>query len=321
MILSVCISKMSSSKGKPNTPSSIVLQRPLGSGAFGRVYEGSFTDPRDGTTYEKVAIKYINLRDFPPAIIKAHRQETQLSQSIESDAIAKVIAEVDNGDDLFIIMERLYDDITALQEDIEQARHEGEWDEVAEKMIKHTIHLANGLRDIHAACILHRDIKPENILMDKKTRMYKYCDFGMSCFYQSCEGVVGTPSYMEPACYFANKFGKTPLVVRNQQLPCNITEWSDVFSLGMTLYEILTGKKLLEDVHSANAYYESFDDAIQTLDQYSRRGGDMKRYVTCLKRMIDLDPSQRPSPKQITLYLSGHDKAFETSRKYIYCPK
>ena len=94
--------------------------------------------------------------------------------------------------------------------------------------------LAPALDEAHAQGIIHRDLKPGNILFDQCDRAY-LCDFGLVKFSEisatpltSSGGVVGTPAYMSPE----QARGVSTLDGR-----------TDVYSLGVILYEMLTGDK------------------------------------------------------------------------------
>lgn len=89
--------------------------------------------------------------------------------------------------------------------------------------------ICEGLAHAHEAGILHRDIKPANILLDTKKRP-KIGDFGLARAADSSEkdGVIfGTPDYTAPE------------VIRDSDA---VDKRSDVFSIGVILYELLTGK-------------------------------------------------------------------------------
>lgn len=90
---------------------------------------------------------------------------------------------------------------------------------------------AEALQFAHENGVLHRDIKPANILIDSKTNKAKLCDFGLAKFQNmgiSTEPnlVAGSPPYMSP----------------EQISGADLDERTDIYSLGITLYEMLSGQ-------------------------------------------------------------------------------
>ncbi|WP_445174450.1 AAA family ATPase [Microcoleus sp.] len=110
------------------------------------------------------------------------------------------------------------------------------------------IHLAETLAQLHENKIIHKDIKPQNIIINSKTDKIKIIDFSISTYLerenQSLSNpnlLEGTPAYMSPE--------------QTGRMNRSIDYRTDFYSLGVTFYEILTGKlphqasDLLELIH------------------------------------------------------------------------
>jgi len=95
----------------------------------------------------------------------------------------------------------------------------------------YTKQLMIGLRHIHKCGIIHADIKPDNILISEGHNMVKFCDLGTAL---ELKDVAVSP-------YLVSRFYRAPEII----LGCEYTISVDVFALGATLYELFTGKILL----------------------------------------------------------------------------
>lgn len=152
--------------------------------------------------------------------------------------------------------------------------------------------LARALEHLHAHRVVHRDIKPENILLDRHGSV-KLTDFGISRFEYSTitrtGTLLGTPRYMSPE-QLAGRKGE------------DISPASDLYALGMVLYEMLTGKdpyriqkkaEILEVINikqtkEAKPLPTEFDESLQQL----------------VASLLQHDPSQRPeSAREVGLVL------------------
>ena len=96
--------------------------------------------------------------------------------------------------------------------------------------IKHIfINTAKGLQHAHENGVFHRDVKPDNIMISPKTGVVKVMDFGIARVIESnmtaTGSILGTPAYMSPEQVTGQK----------------VDARSDVFSLGVVLFELVTG--------------------------------------------------------------------------------
>jgi serine/threonine protein kinase len=208
------------------------LMRLLGQGGMGAVYEG-----RNVQTYKRCAVKLLLYPEFSnnSDLVKRFFREARAGSAIESDHIVEVY---DSGSDPvtgwpYMVMECLQgEDLEHLMKrlgPIEPA--------AAAKMV---LQAAIGLARAHEAGIVHRDIKPANLYLtqrDSGDLSIKILDFGvakvkMENFHETSTGLtrtgsmLGTPLYMSPEqCKGAS----------------TIDARSDVWSLGIVLWELLSG--------------------------------------------------------------------------------
>lgn len=94
------------------------------------------------------------------------------------------------------------------------------------------LQVAHALHHLHSHGVIHRDLKPENILITEEGDV-KVIDFGIAQLHEeTAQGIarapfVGTPNYMSP---------------EQKEHPAQVTFASDIFSLGVILYELILGK-------------------------------------------------------------------------------
>jgi serine/threonine-protein kinase len=211
------------SNGMPDRLGRYVLQRRIGRGAMGSVYLGK--DPRIN---RPVAIKVIPIeKEFEDEELK----EARLRFFREAESAGRlthpnIITVYDAGEDkglAYIAME--YVPGIALKDFTDSNRL------LAPKRALELAALtAEGLDYAHNQGVIHRDIKPANLLYNPKEGALKISDFGVARLTDNNRTktgiVLGTPMYMSP-----------------EQLGAEtLTGLSDLFSLGVTLYELLTGE-------------------------------------------------------------------------------
>jgi len=184
---------------------------PLGSGGFGTVYlaEDTWID-------KKVALKVPHKQnlDFSEMV-----KEPRLLASMSHPNIVTVLTAEKQEDVFFIVMEYV------TGETLEQIiLREGALD--LNRALDFTCQICNAVDHAHRAGVLHRDLRPGNMLVSD-TGMLKVTDFGTSRFLEiAAHGttVIGSPPYMAPEQFH----GKAVFA-------------SDVYSVGVTMYQMLTG--------------------------------------------------------------------------------
>ncbi len=190
------------------------LEQKIGRGAFASVWKA-----RDTVENRRVALKVA----FPEMVEeygrKALEHEARVASRLSHPGIAAV-HNADWNDGHFLMASEL------AEKNLAQYRGAHRSARIALKVIRE---VAAGLAYAHEKGVLHRDVKPENILIFSDGRA-ALCDFGVSRFSKGVTETyteAGTLGYMAPEqAYGRPKLG------------------SDVFSLGLIAYEILTGTLL-----------------------------------------------------------------------------
>ncbi len=189
----------------------------LGRGGMGAVYE-----VKDRALGETVALKLLTL-DSERAE-ERFRSEVRLARKVTHPNVARIHDFGEVGDVRYLTME--YVEGQALDDILEEAGSLP-----PERVVSIGQDVAAGLVAAHAAGVIHRDLKPANILVAKDGRAV-LTDFGIARALESPKkthetGVLlGTPYYMSP----------------EQVSGRAVTEKSDIYSFGLILYELVTGR-------------------------------------------------------------------------------
>jgi serine/threonine-protein kinase len=199
------------------------LLHQLGKGAMGVVYRG-----RDPRINREVAVKAISLADeFDPDDVEQARarffREAEMAGRLSHPHIVTIFDAGEDRGTAYIAMELL------------RGKHLVDYTD-SSHLLPHAIaieivaRLADALHYAHQNQVVHRDIKPANIMFDAPSGELKITDFGIARLTDSGRtrtGVVlGTPSFMSP-----EQLQGRPLTGR-----------SDLFSLAIALFQLLTGQ-------------------------------------------------------------------------------
>ena len=195
----------------------------LGRGAMGVVYKGE--DPK---IHRTVAIKTVSLSEFEEDMVEEMKERFfREAESAGLLAHPNIVTIYDCGEEhdlAFIAMEFLEGG------DLEDYTKGGTLPPLRDTLSM-VSDVASALDYAHSKGIVHRDIKPANIMYISETKEVKVADFGIARITSSSKtktGVIlGTPSYMSPEQIAGKK----------------VDGRSDIFSLGVVLFEMLTGQK------------------------------------------------------------------------------
>jgi len=203
------------------------IEQILGRGGMGVVYRAT-----DAQLDETVAIKTLpgDVMQRSPEDLERFKREIRLARKITHRNVLRTYDYGEADGVYFISME--YVRGYTLNELLDEAENRQMLPRLAVGLARQ---ISRGLQAAHEQGIIHRDIKPQNVLIDHKGEV-KLMDFGIARMAEAKEGmtqaglIVGTPHYMSPE------------QVQGRQLDPR----SDVYSMGVMLYETLTGIRPFE---------------------------------------------------------------------------
>ena len=257
------------------------IVRQLGHGGMGTV----FLALREGEEFsQRVAIKLVRGGEV---LVQRFRQERQILASLEHPNIARLIDGGTTADGLpYLIME--YVDGTPIDEYC-RARSLS----IAEKL-RLFLQLCDAVQHAHRALIIHRDIKPANVLVTPEG-VAKLLDFGIAKLEKEDAKVdatvtrIMTPQYASP----------------EQLLGRIVTTATDVYSLGVLLFELLTGRKPFV---AATRLPNTEAPRPSSVSNIRALRGDLDDIVLAA---LEVDPAQRYGSVEkfaddVRRHLSGH---------------
>jgi eukaryotic-like serine/threonine-protein kinase len=190
-------------------------------------------------------------------------QEVRLARQITHPAVCRVFDVGEAGETMFLSMEFVQgEDLAAL------LRRTGRL--TSERVLEIAHQLCAGLAAAHAEGVLHRDLKPANVLIDEDGRV-RITDFGIAVATSDprTQTVAGTPGYMAP-----EQLAGEPL-----------SERTDVYALGVVLYELVTGQPYQRSRPSAHRSSRHFLASADIHPQLRR----------VILKAVCHDPAERPA--------------------------
>ena len=254
----------------------------LGRGGMGEVYRAD-----DLKLGQPVALKFLPeiLSTDGAALARFHR-EVRVARQVSHRNICRVydIGEIDGQH--FLSMEFIKgEELASLLRRIGRLP--------ADKAMEIARQLCAGLAAAHDNNVLHRDLKPANVMIDGDGNV-RILDFGLAGLeeeFREDELRAGTPAYMAP----------------EQMKGQEVTVKSDLYSLGLVLYEVFTGKRAFEAgtldellrLRKSNTTPTTPSSLVKDIDPLAER---------VILRCLETDPRERPgSALQVAAALPGGD--------------
>jgi len=260
------------------TPGTLLAGRyriisPLGKGGMGEVYRAD--DIRLG---QPVALKFLPAGLAADAgLLERLVDEVRIGRQISHPNVCRLYDIAETEGHHFLVMEYVDgEDLASLLRRIGRLP--------ADKALEIARGLCAGLAEAHDKGVIHRDLKPANVMIDGRGHA-RIADFGLAALAGSgaATGLAGTPAYMAP----------------EQLRGEGATLLSDVFALGLVLYEMFTGQRVfeaksLEELQALHAQAKplSLSSSAKDVDPAVERV-----VLRCLSR----DPKERPASARVVL--------------------
>jgi tRNA A-37 threonylcarbamoyl transferase component Bud32 len=238
----------------------------LGKGGMGEVYKAF-----DLILNQNVALKFLAVKQYGESALARFRNEVRVARQVSHPNVCRVYdlgmveglhflsMEYIDGEDLASLLRR----IGRLPQD---------------KAIEFTRKICAGLAAAHDRGVLHRDLKPANIMIDGRGHV-RITDFGLAALEAEIplsDLRSGTPAYMSP----------------EQKAGREVTPRSDIYSLGLILHEMFTGKPRRETQSAPTEIIKDLDPMIERL------------IIRCLEE----EPKRRPQTAMaVAMALPGAD--------------
>ncbi|HEX7316818.1 MAG TPA: serine/threonine-protein kinase [Pyrinomonadaceae bacterium] len=254
----------------------------LGRGGMGEVFRAD-----DLKLKQPVALKFLpeSLSNDGAALARFY-QEVSVARQVSHRHVCRVYDVAEAEGSHFISMEYVRgESLSSLLKRIGRLPED--------KAVVTARQLCAGLAAVHDAGVLHRDLKPANVMIDERGDV-RITDFGIAALADDARGAeapAGTPAYMSP----------------EQLKGRELTTRSDIYSLGLVLYELFTGRRAFEApslrellrLRRSESQPSSPSSHVKDLDPTVER---------VIFRCLERDPEKRPATAlQVAAALPGGD--------------
>lgn len=244
----------------------------LGEGGMGVVYKAQDTK----------LDRFVALKFLPAHVSKSEQEKSRFIQEAKSASALNhpnvcTIYGIDEFEGQQFIEMELVDGMT-LREKIETAYGAGASMDM-KQVIDYGLQIADALQEAHAKGIIHRDVKAENIMVNSKNQI-KVMDFGLAKLKGSLKltrtsSTIGTLAYMSP-----EQIQGTEADTR-----------SDIFSYGVVLFEMATGKMPFRGEHESAIMYSIVNEEPENAAKYRKDIPEELLYI--LRKSLEKDPEDR----------------------------
>ncbi len=243
-----------------------VLEK-LGQGAMGEVWKAEDLDLR-----RIVALKFLSREMLGEEDIKARLiREAQAAASLDHPSVCHVYGIHQENGETFLAM--AYIDGPNLAEKIKERPLP------LEEALDIAVQISEGLQEAHDQGVVHRDIKPSNVMLDRRGRV-KIMDFGLAAVADRTRltksgTTLGTPAYMSP----------------EQAQGQDVDRSTDIWALGVVLYEMLAGKHPFPGEYEQAIVYSIINEAPEPVT--ALRTGVPTQYDQVVSKALAKDAEER----------------------------
>jgi WD40 repeat protein/serine/threonine protein kinase len=244
------------------------IQERIGAGGFGAVYRAAQPSIGREVAVKIILPEYANQGDF----IRRFETEAQLVARLEHPHVTPLYDYWRDPSGAYLVMRYLRGG--SLRDSLEQS---GAWS--AAKVAQMLNQVGSALAFAHANGVIHRDIKTDNILIDEGGNTY-LSDFGIAKDlggkeHHTGDAILGTPAYLSP-----------------EQIRGDLASiQSDVYALGILVFEALTAHKPFYDITPATVLFRQLNEPLPDLAEFRK---DLPEDLDpILQRATSKDPSLR----------------------------
>jgi serine/threonine protein kinase/tetratricopeptide (TPR) repeat protein len=244
----------------------------LGEGGMGVVYLA-----RDRRLHRSVVLKFLSKQlSSSPDRIARFKEEGKALSALNHPNIETIYDIADHDGEVFLVLEYLPGGTLGA---VISELNEGKRNLPLDRAIQYGIDIAEGLEHAHRHGVIHRDMKTSNLMLTESGTV-KITDFGLAKLAEGAHvtttgTTMGTPSYMSP----------------EQAEGRDVDYRSDIFSLGVVLFELITGRLPFQGASPPAVLYQIVHEPVPSINEL--RTGVPPGLVAIVRRALEKNPGDR----------------------------